>query len=175
MVDYAYGMPKLTPHGPAAHAEVIRYAVKYCEFQEVSQQNQYYTIMLIISRGEIADLKSTTDAICEAAKHPISIILVGVGEIDRQKTKAARLIDGDFDAEAGQKSKLVHSKTGETCCRDIVQFVPFRKYRKEYKNLARELLAELSKQIKEFFIQKGIYPNPARLGIQGNVGKEQCV
>ena len=32
MVDYVKGMPKLTPHGPAAHAEVIKYAIRYSEF-----------------------------------------------------------------------------------------------------------------------------------------------
>ena len=50
----------------------------------------------------------------------------------------------------------------------------FRKHKREYKNLARELLQEISKQIKEFFVSKGIYPNPARLKLIGNAGKDMC-
>jgi len=58
--------------------------------------------------------------------------------------------------------------TGEEACRDIVQYVPFRKYRNDYKGFARELLAEIAKQIKEFFIEKKIYPNANKRAMKGN-------
>ena len=64
-------------------------------------------------------MKSTINAICEAAKQPISIILVAVGEKDNV-CKNFRFLDGDFDPESGERSKLIHSETGESCCRDIV-------------------------------------------------------
>ena len=99
----------------------------------------------MISSGDVADMKSTTDAICEAAELPISIILVSVGDMDQKKF---RFLDGDFDSDTGQRSKLIHSKTGESATRDIVQMVNFRKYRKDFKALARELLAEIAIQIK---------------------------
>lgn len=54
----------------------------------------------------------------------------------------------------------MHSITGEVCSRDIVQFVPFRRYANNYRSLAREILIELADQIKEFFEEKGIVPNP---------------
>ena len=119
-------------------------------------------------------MPSTVDAICEAALLPISIILVAVGDQNEGTAKQFRVLDADFDEAAGEKSKLVHSKTGERCSRDVVQYVPFRKYRKDFKNLARELLAEIAKQIKEYFLSKNIYPNPMRMQLRGNRLKSEC-
>ena len=48
--------------------------------------------MLIISRGDIIDMKSTINAIVEAAKLPLSIVLVAVGDADRKKFK---ILDGE--------------------------------------------------------------------------------
>ena len=117
-------------------------------------------------------MKSTIDAVCDAAELPISIILVAVGDQD-STTRNFRALDGDFDADKGETSKLIHSKTGKPCARDIVQFVPFRKYRKDFKGLARELLAELAKQIKDYFVSQGIYPNPMKIGLRGNRTKKE--
>ena len=78
----------------------------------------------------------------EAAKLPISIVLVAVGDADRKKFK---MLDGDT------KETLVHSLTGEKVCRDIVQYVPFRRFKHDYRSLTKEILLELADQIKEFF------------------------
>lgn len=67
--------------------------------------------MLIISRGDLIDMQSTINAIVEAAKLPISIVLVAVGNADRKKFK---ILDGET------KHALIHSVTGEVCTRDIV-------------------------------------------------------
>lgn len=42
----------------------------------------------------------------------------------------------------------------------MVQFVPFRKFKNDYKAFARELLAEIAKNIKDYFVDRRIYPNP---------------
>ena len=44
-----------------------------------SQTNQKYTILLILTDGEITDLADTKRAIIRASHLPISIIIVGVG------------------------------------------------------------------------------------------------
>ena len=47
---------------------------------------------MILSRGDVSDLQSTINMIVEAAKLPISIILIAVGNADRKKFK---ILDGD--------------------------------------------------------------------------------
>lgn len=46
-----------------------------------------YHVMLIITDGEIHDMKETTDMIVELSKYPVSIIIVGVGDEDFEKMK----------------------------------------------------------------------------------------
>lgn len=79
---------------------------------------QQYFILLIITDGEITDLDQTRQAIVNASKLPMSIIIVGVGEAD---FKAMEFLDGD--------GGVLKSVTGEPAARDIVQFVPFRQFK----------------------------------------------
>ena len=48
---------------------------------------------------------------------------------------------------------------GNRAERDIVQFVPFRKFRNNYEDYAYELLAEIAPQIRNYFEAKKITPN----------------
>lgn len=63
-------------------------------------------------------MDETRHAIVQAAKLPMSIIIIGVGNAD---FTAMEFLDGD--------SSALRSYTGEEAVRDIVQFVPFRDFR----------------------------------------------
>jgi hypothetical protein len=60
----------------------------------------------------INDVEETKAAIVKASHHPLSIIIVGIGNADFSEMK---VLDGD--------DKVV-SYNGELARRDIVQFVP---------------------------------------------------
>ena len=70
---------------------------------------QQYFVLLIITDGVITDLDETRQAIVNAAKLPMSIIIVGVGNAD---FAAMEFLDGD--------SRMLRSHTGEEAARDIV-------------------------------------------------------
>lgn len=78
---------------------------------------QQYFVLLIITDGVITDLDETRQAIVNAAKLPMSIIIVGVGGAD---FSAMEFLDGDGGS--------LRSPSGEVAIRDIVQFVPFRQF-----------------------------------------------
>ncbi len=50
----------------------------------------------------------------------------------------------------------------------MVQFVPYRKYKYDYKGFARELLAEIANNIKDYFVDRKIYPNARKKEMAGN-------
>lgn len=75
-------------------------------------------MLLILTDGEITDFDQTRDAIVRASRLPLSVIIVGVGPAD---FKAMELLDGD--------DGVLRSTVGEAVARDIVQFVPFRKFK----------------------------------------------
>jgi vacuolar-type H+-ATPase subunit F/Vma7 len=49
------------------------------EHANVSQENQRYQILMIITDGIINDLQKTIDEIVRGSELPLSIIIVGVG------------------------------------------------------------------------------------------------
>jgi hypothetical protein len=44
----------------------------------------------------------------------------------------------------------------------MVQFVPFRKYKNDFKGFANSLLEEITVNIKDYFVDRKIYPNPRK-------------
>lgn len=73
-----------------------------------------YHILLIITDGEIHDMKQTKDLIVECSDYPLSIIIVGVGNADFEKMVE---LDGD--------DVVLRNSKGQATKRDIVQFVKF--------------------------------------------------
>ena len=51
-----------------------------------------YHMMVIITDGDIHDMKETTDLIVELSKYPVSIIIIGVGKEEFEKM---RFLDSD--------------------------------------------------------------------------------
>lgn len=64
----------ITLGGPTSFKPIIARAI------EIVKQTQKYHILVIIADGQVTEEKPTIDAIVEASKHPISIIVVGVGD-----------------------------------------------------------------------------------------------
>ncbi|KAM7404635.1 hypothetical protein PAMP_011967 [Pampus punctatissimus] len=93
-----------------------------------------------------------------AAKLPMSIIIVGVGQAEFD---AMVELDGD-DIRISSRGKLAE--------RDIVQFVPFRDYMDRTGNhvlsmarLAKDVLAEIPDQLISYMKSRGIKPNTVPL------------
>lgn len=101
--------------------EVLIIAFVVWELDLLSGHNflfwQQYFVLLIITDGVITDLDQTRQAIVNAAKLPMSIIIIGVGGAD---FSAMEFLDGDGGS--------LRSPSGEVAIRDIVQFVPFRQF-----------------------------------------------
>jgi len=145
---YEQAVKKISLHGPTNFAPIIREASRAAS-QAVSQTYQKYTILLLITDGEITDIYDTIDSIIAAGGLPLSIIIIGVGNESFQAMKV-------LDADSGP----LHSKSGKTAYRDIVQFVPFKNFESQHPSiLAKETLAEIPAQFIDFFLRRGIVPN----------------
>lgn len=80
-----------------------------------SQQGQMsYNVLLLLTDGTIHDMPKTKDLICELADHPVSIIIVGVGNANFDAMQ-------DLDGDDG----VLRNSRGQACPRDIVQFVEY--------------------------------------------------
>jgi hypothetical protein len=122
-------------HGPTNFAPVIRYVSNAARALQDT-----YSILLIITDGEITDMDDTIGAIVGADALPLSIIIVGVGR--GCDFKLMDQLDGD-------EERLAHR--GRIALRDLVQFVPFRDFESAPSSvLAAAVLEELPRQVEEW-------------------------
>ena len=136
---------KLSFAGPTYFSPLIR--------KVISRINKYdlfeYHILMILTDGiiEEEDFQPTIDAIVEASFLPLSIIIIGIGDEDFKKME---ILDGD--------AVPLVSSSGIRWKRDIVQFVPFSNFKDDPKKLAMEVLAEIPRQIVEYYRFKNLNP-----------------
>uniref|UniRef100_A0A8C6CYR0 Copine-5 n=1 Tax=Moschus moschiferus TaxID=68415 RepID=A0A8C6CYR0_MOSMO len=137
-------------YGPTNFAPVVTHVARNAA---AVQDGSQYSVLLIITDGVISDMAQTKEAIVNAAKLPMSIIIIGVGQAEFD---AMVELDGD-DVRISSRGKLAE--------RDIVQFVPFRDYVDRTGNhvlsmarLARDVLAEIPDQLVSYMKAQGIRP-----------------
>ena len=138
--------------GPTCFAPVIEAATVVAD--QSFRQSMTYTILLIITDGCINDYNETANAIVAASDKPLSIIIVGVGNAD---FSAMDDLDGD--------GRPLRSSNGRPCSRDIVQFVPFKRFQSQDNiGLAESVLAEIPSQVVKFCMANGIQPASGPVG-----------
>ncbi|CUG93539.1 copine i-like protein, putative [Bodo saltans] len=152
---YVQGMPGLLDayqraistvklYGPTNFAPTIQATAVGARQAEV---DHIYTILLIITDGEITDIDDTIDALVDADDVAMSIIIVGVGH--GCDFAAMDQLDGDNAA-------LV-SRRGRRSRRDLVQFVPMREFaNRPPAALAAEVLREVPAQVERWALIKGM-------------------
>uniref|UniRef100_A0A3B3S3P4 Copine 5 n=1 Tax=Paramormyrops kingsleyae TaxID=1676925 RepID=A0A3B3S3P4_9TELE len=148
---YHQSLKTVQLYGPTNFAPVVNHVARYAS--AVHDGSQYF-VLLIITDGVISDMAQTKEAIVNAAKLPMSIIIVGVGQAEFD---AMVELDGD-DIRISSRGKLAE--------RDIVQFVPFRDYMDRTGNhvlsmarLAKDVLAEIPEQFISYMKSRAIKPN----------------
>uniref|UniRef100_A0A8C3V5K3 Copine 5 n=1 Tax=Catharus ustulatus TaxID=91951 RepID=A0A8C3V5K3_CATUS len=149
---YQRSLRRVQLYGPTNFAPVVNHVARSAA--TVLDGSQYF-VLLIITDGVISDMAQTKEAIVNAAKLPMSIIIVGVGQAEFD---AMVELDGD-DIRISSRGKVAE--------RDIVQFVPFRDYMSggpgaglSMAGLAREVLAEIPDQLLSYMKARGIKPPP---------------
>uniref|UniRef100_A0A3B4AM02 C2 domain-containing protein n=1 Tax=Periophthalmus magnuspinnatus TaxID=409849 RepID=A0A3B4AM02_9GOBI len=149
---YHQSLKTVQLYGPTNFAPVVNHVARYAA---AVQDGSQYFVLLIITDGVISDMAQTKEAIVNAAKLPMSIIIVGVGQAEFD---AMVELDGD-DVRISSRGKLAE--------RDIVQFVPFRDYMDRTGNhvlsmarLAKDVLAEIPDQVILYMKSRAIKPNP---------------
>ncbi|KAM5156592.1 copine-3-like [Mantella aurantiaca] len=145
---YRMCLPQVKLYGPTNFSPIINHVAEFAASASRQKTASQYFVLLIITDGVITDLDQTRHAIVNAAKLPMSIIIIGVGGAD---FSAMEFLDGD---DVG-----LRSPTGEMAIRDIVQFVPFRKFAQAPKEaLSQSVLAEVPQQVTSYFSMYKLKP-----------------
>ena len=119
IAHYRHSLNNINLYGPPKFSEIINQVNDHVEASPVNYNNQSYHILLIITDGIINDMKETVDQIVRGSSSAMCIIIIGVGDADFSQMEE---LDGDDEALYSQRfRKYVEA--------DIVQFVPFNKYK----------------------------------------------
>ncbi|KAL2088549.1 hypothetical protein ACEWY4_015448 [Coilia grayii] len=144
---YQNCLPKIQLYGPTNVAPIISRIAKLAARGQTKDASRYH-ILLILTDGVVTDMADTREAIVRASYQPLSIIIVGVGNADFTDMQ---ILDGD--------DGVLRSPKGVPVLRDIVQFVPFRDFKTASPAaLAKCVLAEVPKQVVEYYSHKAIAP-----------------
>jgi len=142
---------------PTKFTEVIRTAAGYAQHeQEGAGEEGYlsYTILLILTAGNVEDVQETKKHLIAASKEPLSVVILGIGDAD---FSGMEFLDAfDAEVEAG---------------RDITKFVEFNDY-KSFNALTDAVLDEVPDQLVDYYYERGIMPsqnegfNPEQVEVQ---------
>ena len=116
---YKNSLKNVNLYGPTNFAPIIQLVNDMAEEENVTQANQKYFILLIITDGIINDMQKTIDQVVRGSGLPLSIIIVGVGS---DVFESMDILDADENPLYSMKYKRYMEA-------DIVQFVPFRDFR----------------------------------------------
>jgi len=162
MNTYLHSLQNVELSGPTYFSPLINEVMKYCQAQK-NNPNGLYTVLLLLTDGEIHDMEETINCLIESSHLPLSIIIVGIGNEDFSKMEK---LDGD--------SGLFNSK-GVQAKRDLVQFVPFRQLKGDMQLLAQTVLAEVPEQLIKYMELIGRKPNPPLSVEMDKIGYSQQV
>ena len=134
-------------YGPTYFHYIIDYLNETVKKEIEGYNFKIYNILMILTDGIIDDMEETINSLVEASYLPISVIIIGIGDADF--TNMDRL---DADEE------VLYDENERIADRDLVQFVPFIKFKNDGEKLAEQVLEEIPRQIVEFFSKKNIPP-----------------
>ena len=134
-------------YGPTYFHFILNHIISLVKEDVMAENKMNYTIIMILTDGIIDDMDDTIDSLVEASFLPISVIIIGIGDANFSNMN---YLDADDEP-------LV-DRNGRKADRDLVQFVPFKKFSYNGELLAKEVLEELPKQVIEYYEHQNMPP-----------------
>lgn len=135
-------------HGPTKLGPVLTTACRWAEEADVSQDNQKYFVLLLLTDGGVTDYADTVRALVDASHLPLSVLIVGVGDGNFGRLE---YMDGE--------ERLPKDDQGNEAVRQIAKFVALRDVAGNPTALAAKLLQELPGQVLDWLGDRNITPN----------------
>ena len=150
----------VTLSGPTFFAPMLKEFIKIGQTQK-QKGSLEYTIMVIMTDGQINDMDASVNCIVECSMLPISIIIIGIGNDDFSNME---ILDGD--------SQGLKSSSGVPALRDCVQFVPYVRF-PDHEALSCHVLEEIPEQVATYYRLMNIPPNPPVVSDINSMGFNQ--
>lgn len=155
----------LVPEEPTRISPVIQKALIMCKHQDRLKANKVYTLLVILTDGEISDTQDTVDSIVEASSFPISIVFValkgasydsldyltsGQEKSDLKKATAKSANEPQKNEPKKNLSRLTDSK-GKMGVRKITTLVNYSSHKDNLSDLEDAVLKAIPLQMMQHF------------------------
>jgi len=147
---YQYSLQNVQLSGPTYFSPLIKEIMKFAESQKYNPPG-LFTVLVILTDGEIHDMDETVNLLIESCELPLSIIVIGVG--NEHFSKMETLNDW----------KNIKNSKGKSLSRKLVDFILFKKIDKKISPLSQKISNFIQEQLvkyHEFICKK---PNPPLL------------
>ena len=134
-------------YGPTFISSVVAEGMKKATYHKQIADGQY-TVMLILTDGEIHDLTRTLGFIEQSSALPISYVVIGVGK--ERFNNVAQINSHNLQVNQTRPMQMR--------LRDCSQFLPFREFANQPQNFSRKLLSRIPSQVCEYMAMMGIKP-----------------
>lgn len=78
MRSYSRCLEDIKFHGPSGLAPIIEFCCKIAGSKEITQEDQFYYLIIIFSNGRVSDPEATIDALVEMSYLPASLVFIGI-------------------------------------------------------------------------------------------------
>lgn len=75
-------MPQVRLYGPTNFAPIINHVARFAAQAVYQRTASQYFVLLLLTDGAVTDVEATCQAVVNASKLPMSVIIVGVGGAD---------------------------------------------------------------------------------------------
>ena len=151
--------PTLEPTKPTRIEPVIERVRLMIKYQDRNKP-KVYSLLVVLTDGDIQDQHGCIDKIVECSSEPLSIVFVGIGlsnfhklEFLESGVNQSGLGSQKSDAKQQlprQLSRLKDSK-GKEGCRSIVKFVYYQNYAGKQKELTEAIFRDLPTQMADYY------------------------
>ncbi len=150
--QYRSHLQEIKFSGPTLFAPILREFIKSSQASSFNQQ--IFNILLVLTDGDIHDMRETKSLIVAASELPCAIVIVGLGNhnfVDME------VLDGD--------DGLLRDDFGKVAKRDIVQFINFKEVQHSQHALAEAVLKEIPDQVVGYMESHNIKPKKVMVDI----------
>ncbi|XP_054390327.1 copine-7 isoform X11 [Pongo abelii] len=196
---YQNCLPRVQLYGPTNVAPIISKVARVAAAEESTGEASQYYILLILTDGVVTDMADTREAIVRASRLPMSIIIVGVGNADFTDMQVLDGDDGVLRSPRGepalrdivqfvpfrelknqreQHERLLGSTTRlplllpTSATQRGTHSTHVRFYPASPAALAKCVLAEVPKQVVEYYSHRGLPPRG--LGVPAGEASPGC-
>lgn len=127
-------------YGPTMFSQLLQKVILMVSYRQKAAQSAgnstlAYTVLLILTDGEISDYDATLEKLIVLSRLPVSVVIIGLGNEDFSKMRL-------LDSSNGPLRRGI-----ETASRSFVQFVPYNEFRGDLSLLAEKVLGHIPEQV----------------------------